>query len=128
MRPSRRVARVPTELPTFLAQVVDHFNGVEVARHREVQHADKETGDREREVSIDRELLRNELINTLEFSTSGGGGKPNRHDKDPDREKRRSHLIGSDVLHRVNALQQIEEEPIDRRKRQQTFAAKSVLG
>src|ERR1041384_7177881 len=57
--PTAELPASPWSRPTFLAQVVDHLNGIEVARQREVQHADNETGDREREVSIDRELLRN---------------------------------------------------------------------
>ena len=122
--PTTQLPASPRRGPTFLAQVMDHLKHVEVARNGIVQHADEETCDRQREVSVDGKLLRDGADHHLRNSPGAPDrSEPHHHDEDSDGEKCLPHLVGGDVLQAVNALQQVEQEPVDRRQRKQRLTS-----
>ena len=115
--PTAELPASPRRGPTLLAQVMDHLEDVEVAWNRKVQHAEHEARDGEREVSVDRELLRHRADQYFRNPPRATQrAEPHHDDEETDREKRLAHLIGFDVFHCVNALQEIEQQPVNRRE------------
>src|SRR6185503_9438357 len=108
--PTAQLSASPGRDPTLLAEVMDHLEHVEVARNGEVQHAEEEACDGERKVRVDRKLLRDggdQHFGQLPRATYRA--EPDHSDEESDTKEGAAHVVGSDVFHRVDALQKVEQ-------------------